>query len=108
MAQEVLVTTALNATIPANFGEEPLFVDGKAGRKNKAVARKDICEHNGSIPAHLMAVVNSRKRAGFKPAPATLALKLLEHQAGVLAPKAEAVGKGHIDILYPGYIGHIV
>jgi hypothetical protein len=40
MAQEVLVTTAPNATIPANFGEEPLFVDGKAGRKKRGSSQE--------------------------------------------------------------------
>jgi len=35
-----------------------------------------------------------------------LALEFLEDQAGVLAPEAEAVKKGHIDILYPSYIAY--
>ena len=34
-----------------------MFVDEKAGRKNKAVVRKDICAHNGSILAYLRVVV---------------------------------------------------
>ena len=84
-----------------------------------------ICEHGGSILAHLVSVVKGSLGARFKPAQRMslrevlpqkrtrndikpLALEFLEDQAGVLAPEAEAVGKGHIYILYPGYIGYIV